>query len=212
MEKPNGFIFTPGQFVLLDVPLPDNAYDIQPRAYSIASTPSESDLRFAMKIVPGGRASTWIDQRMDKGTKISFKGPFGIFTLDRTTKKPYLFIATGVGVAPFRSQLRWALQEQNDTRPMHLLFGVVSKKDLFWMEEWQKLKESHENFHVHLSLLEGRGENQAPVHEQIPKLICDPTNISTYICGAPDMVKEMKGLCLTKFRVPKENVHTEAYI
>ena len=105
LEKPASFDFKPGQFVLFDVPLLENEDDLQARAYSIASAPSESDLLFVIKLVPNGRASRWIEKRVSRGTAITMKGPFGAFTLDMDTAKAYLFIATGTGIAPLRSQI-----------------------------------------------------------------------------------------------------------
>jgi ferredoxin-NADP reductase len=139
-EKPLEFSFKPGQFVLFDVPLLDNAKDIQPRAYSIASAPFDPDLLFVIKLVQNGRASRWIEKALDAGTPVNVQGSFGAFTLDAAPGKPYIFIATGTGIAPLRSQILWALKEMKDTRQMHLLFGVLKPEDLFWADEWRKLE------------------------------------------------------------------------
>jgi ferredoxin-NADP reductase len=55
-KKPETLAFIAGQFLLFDVPLAGKPDDIQPRAYSIASTPTENDLLFVIKLVPNGRA------------------------------------------------------------------------------------------------------------------------------------------------------------
>src|SRR5258708_6340459 len=105
LTKPMGFTFKPGQFILFNVPLIVNPADVQTRAFSIASTPEESELLFVAKIIPGGRASRWIEEVMTVGTEVTFTGPFGNFVLDSTSEKDYLFLATGTGNAPFRSMI-----------------------------------------------------------------------------------------------------------
>lgn len=212
--KPDILSFSSGQFVLFDVPLLENAADVQPRAYSIASTPSERDLRFVIKLVPNGRASRWIEHSLGVGTEVRMQGSFGNFRLDTTSEKPYLFIATGTGIAPLRSQILWALRENEDTRPMHLLFGVLKREDLFWLEEWQKLEEEFPNFHAHVSCLSGdddwHGETGS-LQMRLPRILQIVSSPSVYICGAPVTVKELKEQCLA-LGIPKADVHFESYV
>jgi ferredoxin-NADP reductase len=208
LEKPRHFTFTPGQFVLFEIPRLNGEGVTPMRAYSIASAPCENELLFVIKLVQGGRASTWIERQVNIGMAISFRGPCGVFILDRKTPHPYFFVATGAGIAPFRSQLLWALGEQSDMRPMDLLFGAHSARDLFWEEELMALAEAHDNLTVHFSLLEDGQSIQATLPSLIPK----NGAISIYICGAPETVKEVKEMCLRELRIPKENVHVEAYI
>lgn len=212
--KPDTFSFASGQFVLFDVPLLDDANDIQPRAYSIASTPSEQDLLFVIKLVSNGRASRWIEQSLAEGMPVRMQGSFGNFRLDTTSEKPYLFIATGTGIAPLRSQILWALQENKDIRPMHLLFGVLKREDLFWIEEWQKLEREYPNFHAHVSCLSGDADwhgETGSLQERLPRILQIIPSPSVYICGAPVTVKELKEQCLA-LGIPKPDVHFESYV
>lgn len=213
LTKPEGFTFIPGQFVLFDVPLLTNPKDIQTRAYSIASAPDDDELLFILKLVKGGRASMWVENIVSEGAEIVMKGPFGLFALDRKTSKPYLFVATGTGLAPFRSQLKWALGKEQDTRPMDLLFGVLKQEDLFWTDELHALETKHPNLTVHLSVLSGDPDwhgDRGSIQERVPQLL-QSSGSSIYICGAPEMVREVKEQFAT-LGVPKEDVHTEAYI
>jgi ferredoxin-NADP reductase len=215
LEKPTGFSFRSGQFVLFDVPLIDDPADIQTRAYSIAASPQESDLLFVIKCYQEGRASRWIGKAVDAGTTIRIQGPFGRFFLNRDTTNPYLLVCTGTGIAPFRSHLKWALETEGDTRKMDLVFGVVRREDFFWIAWLQELEKRFPNLTVHVSTLENdpdwHGET-GTVQERIERLVTDPNALSISLCGAPDMVKEVKGLCLNDLGVPKEHVHQEAYI
>lgn len=214
-SKPEGFDFVPGQFILFDVPLITDLQDLQARAYSIASTPQDEELLFAIKLVPNGRASMWVENHMDAGSQIVMKGPFGAFTLNQETKKNYLFIATGTGVAPMYSQIKWALETANDTRKMDLVFGVLTEEDLFWEAEFRALEDAYPNFTAHASYLKGGADwhgNSGSVQERVESMIDDFSQVSVYLCGAPDIVKEMKERCLTEWQVPKDDLHQEAFV
>lgn len=213
-RKPDAFVFTSGQFVLFDIPLLDNAADIQPRAYSIASTPSEQNLLFVIKLVQNGRASRWIEKALYPGTLVRMQGAFGNFKLDPAQGKQYLFIATGTGIAPIRSHILSALREMKDARPMHLLFGVLKREDLFWTEEWRRLEDEHANFHAHVSCLSGEADwhgETGSLQERLPRILQEIAVPSIYVCGAPVTVKELREQCLT-LGIPKADVHFESYV
>ncbi len=215
-KKPEGFAFKAGQFVLFDVPLVSDPANIQPRAYSLASTPDEPDILLCIKILPGGRTSTWIEQALEPGTTIVMKGPFGVFTLQPAkTSKDYLFICTGAGVAPFRGMIKHAL-ESGEKRNMDLIFGARTKADLFWIDEFSELSKQYPNFSFHASLTSGEEDwhgHRGRVQIMAPQVMAGrEQNTAVYICGAPDMVKDVKTHCLEQWGIPKADVHAEGYI
>lgn len=211
-EKPAGFSFKPGQFLLFDIPLISDPSDIQTRACSIASSPDEEDLLFVIKIKVGGRLGDWVQKTVTVGSTLCIKGPFGLFTLRENTHD-ILFAATGAGIAPFRSQIVHALSD-GDTRRMHLFFGVRTKQDLFWAEEFQTLEKNHANFHLHLCLSgdDSWQGNRGRIQNFIPEKISNTQNTDLYICGAPEMVSDIKRAAMETWGLPKSNVHAEGYI
>ncbi len=214
-DKPAGFSFKAGQFVLFDVPLVANPADIQPRAYSIASIHADPDLLFVVKLTPGGRTSTWIEQALTVGTQVVMKGPFGVFTLEhKKTDKNYLFLCTGAGVAPFRAQIRAALAA-GDKRKMDLVFGARERKDLFWTEEFTAMMKEFPNFTFHTSLTSGEPDwdgHRGRVQVIAPQIIGDGSAVSVFICGAPEMVKDVKKHCIEDWGIAKTDVHAEEYV
>ena len=212
--KPEGFTFKAGQFVLFDVPLLTNPTDMQARAYSIASTPEDLELLFAIKIVPGGRMSTFVEEALREGTTLTMKGPFGVFVLDSADHLPALFACTGAGVVPFRSIATDAL-EKGDTRSMDLLFVVRNEEDFFWIDDFRALEKQFPNFHLHLSLTqphEGWEGIAGRVQQALPVVQKNMSDILLYACGNPDMTKEVKSLAIGPWGMPKERVHVEGYI
>ncbi len=212
--KPEGFVFKPGQFVLFDVPLVENPGDIQTRAFSLASTPSEPELTVVAKMKEGGRASRWIEEILEIGTPVAMKGPFGNFKLDTQTDKDYLFVATSTGVGPFRPMILEAL-ERGDSRKMDLIFGVRSEEDLFWQEEFERMSQTYENFFLHIAL-SGPSEawtgHRGRVQTLMPHVANPFFSKNIYVCGSPDMTKDLKKHCLEDWGVQKQDLHVEGYI
>lgn len=213
-ERPAMFDFKAGQFVLFDVGLIDNPADIQTRALSIASSPNEPELIFVNKQKEGGRASTWIEKMLNPGSIVRTQGPFGNFRIDESSDKPFLFIATSTGVAPFRSQIL-DMTRRGMTKRMDIVFGVRNEEDLFWKEELEQIAQEHAHIFVHIALSQPSNEwtgHRGRVQTLVPLIAPDLTARQIYVCGSPDMTKDVKRLCLEEWHVEKKDLHVEGYI
>ena len=84
---------------------------------------------------------------MKEGDEISSQGPFGDFIL-RPPLRDTIFIATGTGIAPFRSMLHWLLADpsRHQSRSFFLLFGSRTEKDIYYHQEFLQLAAEHANF------------------------------------------------------------------
>ena len=211
VTKPAGFTFIPGQFILFSVGLVERPDDIQTRAFSIASSPTEPDLLFVAKMIPGGRASRWIEEVLAPGTPVSFTGPFGRFVVDPSTEKDYLFVATSTGVAPFRPMIL-----SLPSRRIDLVFGVKSEEDLFWQGELEALSKHQGNFFLHIALSQSSPQwtgHRGRVQPLVPQVVAnDFSHKSLYVCGSPSMTADVKQLALGPWGMDKKDVHVEGYI
>ncbi len=212
--KPEGLSFEEGQFLLLDAPLIDNPEDVQPRAYSIASSPNDDTLLLVIKLVPDGRCSTWVKEKLKPGVSTRVQCPFGKFILDSDTKKEYVMMCTSTGIAPFRSQLRTILPK-GETRKIDLFFGLLNEEELFWEEELKELAAQYPNFSYHISV----GDSSSSwdgfkgfVQQHAAEVISDFSNKQIYICGAPIMTKAVKEEAINTWGVPENDVHMEGFI
>jgi NAD(P)H-flavin reductase len=212
--KPEGFTFRAGQYVMIDFPLIEKLDDIQPRAYSIASSPEEEDLLFVIKMVENGRASRWITEKLKPGDELRMQGPLGVFCVDAQSPKDLLFVCTSTGNAPFRSMALHALLS-GEKRKMDLVFGVRNAEDLFWMEEFEKLAKEYPHFHFHPVL--SRADDawhgmKGHVQDVLPEIAPDFANVKMYICGNPAMTTELKKLCLEQWGMEKKDVKVEGFV
>jgi len=214
MPEGQNFQFKAGQFALFDVPSIENPADIQPRAYSIASSPSEDqELTFVIMNKEGGRATRWIKETLKVGDTVCIQGPFGVFTLRAENPKDFVFIATGTGLAPFTSMIPDALAN-GDMRPMHLFFCVRHEEDLFCVDDLRVLEKNYPNFHAHISLSQPTGSwkgLRGRVQQIIPTVITDFSWHQFYACGSPDMVRSMKDWLMER-GVEKKDMHAEGYV
>ena len=102
------------------------------REYSIFSSAEDPNLEFLIREVPDGAVSTGL-RSVDVGTNLYIGGPYGEFCLNEVDVKyrEYVFIASGTGIAPFRSfiqtyeNLKYLIHHgvrfEEDVLPDHIL-------------------------------------------------------------------------------------------
>src|SRR5438270_11046393 len=121
MENAPRFAFVAGQWLSLTHTKPDG--EEITRAYSIASPPDGNRFALCLNRVQDGFMSNYLCD-LAPGAEISGQGPFGNFIL-RPPLRDTIFIATGTGIAPYRSMLHWLLADpaRHQNKPFWLLFG-----------------------------------------------------------------------------------------
>jgi ferredoxin-NADP reductase len=190
------FGFVPGQWLSVKTTTPDG--EEMTRAYSIASPPAENGrVAFCLNRVEDGFMSNHLCD-LEEGATITFQGPFGDFIL-RPPLRDTVFIATGTGIAPFRSMLHWLLAEQDryQDKRFWLLFGARRAEDLYYREEFEQLAAQHDNFRF-LPTLSRAGDDwkglRGYVQQHLGEIAGMRTDMHAYICGLDKMVKANREL------------------
>jgi len=79
------------------------------------------------------------------GTEVGIEGPMGSFTLHSNASKPAVFLAGGIGIAPFLSMLSYAAEER--LRHSTLLFYANRYlEDAVFIDALRKLEKSNSSF------------------------------------------------------------------
>ncbi|MDJ0861268.1 MAG: NADH:ubiquinone reductase (Na(+)-transporting) subunit F [Gammaproteobacteria bacterium] len=175
------------------------------RAYSMANHPAENDLvmlnvRIATppprspSSVPPGIMSSYLF-RLKPGDKITVSGPYGEF-FARDTDNEMIFVGGGAGMAPMRSHIFDQLERLNTRRKMTFWYGARSRREMFYMEDFERLQAAHDNFKWHVALSDPLPEDNWSghvgfIHEVVYKHhLSDhpaPEECEYYLCGPPMM-------------------------
>ena len=204
-----GMRFLPGQFI--SVVLPTGGKVLR-RAYSIASPPQEKEhLLLIVKRVQGGLATGWF-WGLKPGDRFRIHGPFGKFILPDPIDFALVFVATGTGVAPFRSMIH-SLLRGGFKGKLSLLFGARYDTMIPYHEEWLDLARRHPNF-TYLPTVsrpspDWKGET-GYVQAKVQRLLADPARTRVYICGLNEMIQPVQEVCL-KAGLRKDQVSYEKY-
>ncbi len=191
LRQPAAMEFTAGQYVQLE----SKEYkgrDSVMRAYSISSKPSEAGhVELIVRKVPEGICTTWVFEHLTEGEEVSLSGPYGDFHLS-DTDAPVIFIAGGSGMAPIWSIVR-DMREKGIERQATYFFGALTQKDLFFVDELNRLQEELPWFSYVPALSkepedsDWRGE-KGLITEVVGRHFPDTSQHEGYLCGSPGMI------------------------
>lgn len=179
--------------------------DTVERAYSMANYPAEGDDIIMLNVriasppprlpdVPPGKGSSYIfDQK--PGDKVTISGPFGEFHI-KPTEREMIFIGGGAGMAPLRSHIMRMLVTEKTDRKMSYWYGARSLREMFYVEDFDKLQAENENFKWHVALSEPLPEDNWEgytgfIHQVVLENYLAnhpaPEECEYYLCGPPMM-------------------------
>jgi ferredoxin-NADP reductase len=208
LEKPSKFSYEAGQYVSLVLPqLADKGPREAIRSMSLASAPSEDFLMIAMRLGPSPYKQVLWD--MKPGETVEIRGPLGAL-VPHDTAKPSVYIAGGIGIAPFRGMLMDA-QAKSWPHDITLLYSNRYRADAAFLDELQAL----ENEHFKLVPILTREKNWSGERTH-----CDEAMIKRYvpdiqkpfycIVGLPNMVTDVSML-LADMGIGFERIKTEFF-
>ena len=191
------------------------------RAYSMANYPEEKGvLKFNIRIaspppgsdVPPGLMSSWVFN-LKAGDKVRVFGPFGEF-FARKTDAEMVFVGGGAGMAPMRAHIFDQLLRINTNRKITFWYGARSLREMFYVDEFDKLQEDNENFNWHVALSDPLPEDDWSGETGfIHQVLLDnylkshpaPEDCEYYLCGPPMMNKAVIDM-LINLGVEPENI------
>ncbi len=95
--------FKPGQFYMVGFE------GLPGKAMSVSSSPTKNYLEFTAKLTSSEHKKKWAS--IQPGEPVHLAGPYGVFTLDETAPRVCL-IAGGIGITPFKCYLEYALDKK----------------------------------------------------------------------------------------------------
>lgn len=177
------------------------------RAYSLASYPDEKgvimlNVRIALPppgspdSVPPGAVSSFLFS-LKPGDTVTVSGPYGHFFATGSDRE-MVFVGGGAGMAPMRSHILDQLKRLKSGRKITFWYGARSDREMFYVDELNRLAEEHENFSWTAALSDPRPEDHWTgktgfIHEVLREDYLNdhpaPEDCEYYICGPPMMLR-----------------------
>lgn len=125
--------FAPGQYMewTLGYDYPDSRGNR--RYFTLASSPTEEDLRLGVKFYEHSSAFKQAMLTMDRNHEIVAGQLAGDFVLPDNPKQKCVFIAGGIGITPFRSMIKYLL-DKHEPRPIVLFYANRTVNDIVYSD------------------------------------------------------------------------------
>ncbi len=188
-EKPIGFQFYPAQFIDVSVDLPAGRQGIKnpdnSRIYSLSSSPTEDFLMITFKKGISDHKKKL--QTLKPGDKVSITHPNGTYTLDESS--PAVMLAGGVGIAPHRSMIKFAVDQKLNI-PITLFYSNSTDDFLFKkeLEEWKKL---YPKLVIHYIIPIKTGRIDEFTLKESAEFLLKNRECIYYLAGSPNFVASM---------------------
>jgi NAD(P)H-flavin reductase len=230
-ENPTIYTFQPGQYGTFIID------EKTRRQYTFASAADPKIFELVIDVSPMGSGSKYFLEK-NVGDRVEYLAPLGNFTLSQNSLKK-IFVATGTGIAPFRSMLLNEMEITNhksqipkniqnsniqnekqtttnyESRTMNLslYWGLRFEDDVYWDNEFKAIAGQYTGFQYFLSLSKP-SENWHGLVGHITDHVLEkekyPQNCEFYLCGNSAMITEMEKR-LTDIKVPKEQIRIDLF-
>ncbi len=182
------------------------------RSYSICAGCDDGELRVAVKRVPGGRFSVWVNEKLKPGDAIDVMTPEGRFftPLAAEHDRHYVAFAAGSGITPVLSLIRTTLAREPHSR-FTLVYGNRRQASVMFHEALEDLKDRYlTRFRLYnvfsreeqdVALFNGRID-AAKVQQFIATLIPVATIDEAFVCGPASMIDEVEQALLAAGLAP----------
>ncbi len=200
--------FVPGQFATLALPDPaDPSAKPLKRVYSIASEPGIGALEFYIRLVPSGDFTRRLwGRRVGDPVQLSEKIT-GRFTLDPVPAgADVVLVATGTGLAPYRSMLRH-FGGSGRWGHLALLHGARTASELGFREEFTAAAVSDPSVAYLPTVTQEPAGREPELHrgrvqsllepaafEAVAGFALDPERTHVFLCGNPAMIDQTEEL------------------
>ncbi|MFE4685964.1 globin domain-containing protein [Streptomyces sp. NPDC056721] len=205
--------FRPGQYVSVQVQLPDGARQI--RQYSLSCAPGSPQWRITVKRVrgaatPEGEVSSWLHEHARVGHNLTVSAPFGDLVLPED-EGPLLLASAGVGVTPMLAMLNHLATEAT-SRPVTVVHADRTPVDHAHREEQHRLVQALPKATLHLWYEEPGAEvrPEASTGRADVTTLDLPMGITAYLCGPLPFMRAVRSDLLRR-GLPAASIHYEVF-
>lgn len=213
LKKP--FDFKPGQY--MEWTLPHHGADLRGnrRYFTIASSPTENNLRIGVKFYPDGSSFKEAMLKMDASVPAVASQLSGDFVLPDNTSEKLVFIAGGIGITPYRSMVKYLL-DTDERRDITLLYSESKPANFAYKDIFDEAERRIGTKLVYALTDPAfvpagwRGKTGMVSADMIKSEVPDYMERTYYISGPHGMVKSMQH-ALHGLGVPRHRVKTDFF-
>lgn len=210
------FTFKAGQYLTLKTTI--NGEEIR-RDYSICSSPNSNELKVAVKQVPNGTFSTYLNTHLKEGDQLDVATPQGRFIFEPDTSKTrhIAAFAAGSGITPIMSIAKTVLEsEPNST--FILVYGNKTPKDTIFFDDILQLHHQYLDRFI-LQEVFSQSEKEDALFGRIEKSTVDfilknkykhITIDAFYLCGPEAMITTVSD-ALKENGIDNATIHYELF-
>jgi ferredoxin-NADP reductase/Na+-translocating ferredoxin:NAD+ oxidoreductase RnfD subunit len=209
--------FAPGQYMEWTLDHTDPDARGNRRFFTMASSPTEPDLRLGLRFVDPSSLSSYKQAmlEMQPGDEIMAGQLTGDFTLPRNRNQALVFIAGGIGITPYRSMIKYLL-DIHQPRPITLFYGALTVNSFAYRDIFDQ---AERELGIHTIYVAEKTENIMPGWVGLNGLI-KPEMIQTYapnyrqsifyISGPHVMVNSVNDM-LHKMGIPRRRIKMDFF-
>lgn len=190
----------------------------KPRSYSFAKAPDQekkNHISFFIRHVPNGEFTSWLHAENREGKSVSVTGPFGSFWLRDSTNQ-ILCIAGGSGMAPIKAILE-QMVNNGVNKQVTYLFGARSQKDLYCLDELERIKKIFNGQFNFIPVLSQEPEDsnwdglRGRCVDEIMNAHDFSSGTDAYLCGPPGMIDSAIEI-LNKNGLSNDNIFYDKFL
>ena len=207
--------YEPGQY--LEWTLPHANQDIRGnrRYFTLASSPTEPDVRIGVKFYDNGSSYKHAMLDLDENSMVAASQLAGDFVMPKDPSRKLVFIAGGIGVTPFRSMVKYMI-DTKQSRTVTLLYSARSEQDFAYRDVFEQARNE---FGLNTLYVVSNAQTKATMPRTISGMITADTIKQTvpdylervfYISGTHPMVVAMQD-ALHGLGVNKHNIKVDFF-
>lgn len=197
--------FTPGQYMEWTYEHP-NADDRGNRRYlSLASSPTEADIRVGVKFENPPSSYKRNLFEMNASQKIVASQLIGDFTLPKDPAKKLVFIAGGIGITPFRSMIKYLI-DKVERRDITLFYVAKNADDFVYKDV---LRQAQDKLGIRTFYIASSTEGHLDA-AGIARVVPDYRARTYYLSGSHTMVISFEE-ALRNLGIPKSQIVTDYF-
>lgn len=210
LEKPAGYNYLPGQFIVITIPVDDCDARCNKRNFSLVSSPTDEYLQIATRRGVSRFKQTYENISPDTIVKIS--PPLGKFTLNEDSKIKAVMLSGGIGITPLHSLLKYATAKRL-SKQITFIYSNSKKDDIPFKKDLDDYAKNNPHLSLNYTITDDpsyEGLKGRITDVMIKKIVPEFRSCEFYVCGPPSMVETFRGI-LKNMNIAPERIKFEQF-